>query len=333
MTNTWFRLAATWLALMPLAGVPAAADFDLEGHRGTRGLAPENTLAAFARALSIGVTTLELDTGITKDGVVVVSHNPHLEPNLARDADGNWLDAPSPAIHAMTLKQLKSYDVGRMKPGTRYAGQYPDQMPSDGQRVPTLAEVFDLVKRAGNSEVRFNIETKLKPTAPGETPAPKEFAAALLKVIGEHGMTGRVAIQSFDWRTLQEVQRQASGVPTVYLTARQRWLDTVRVGEAGPSPWTAGFDADDHGGSVPRLVKAAGGQVWSPYYKDVSTAAVQEAHGLGLKVVVWTVNAPAQMNALIDMGVDGIISDYPDRLRAVMEKRGMAVPNPTPVTP
>jgi glycerophosphoryl diester phosphodiesterase len=334
MQTIWLsRVVVSVLALVLAVQAAPTAAFDLQGHRGARGLAPENTLAAFARALSIGVTTLELDTGVTKDGVVVVSHNPHLEPNLARDATGKWLDASSPAIHAMTLAEVKAYDVGRLKPGTRYAGNYPDQVAGDGQRVPTLAEVFELVKRAGNAEVRFNIETKLKPTAPDDTPSPQAFVEALLKVIGEHGVTGRVAIQSFDWRTLQEVQRQAPSVPTVYLTAQQRWLDNVRVGEAGPSPWTAGFDVDDFGASLPKLLKAAGGRVWSPYYKDVSVAAVKEAQSLGLQVVAWTVNAPDQMNALIDLGVDGIISDYPDRLRAVLEKRGMPVPKPTPVSP
>jgi glycerophosphoryl diester phosphodiesterase len=228
---------------------------------------------------------------------------------------------------------VKTYDVGRLKPATPYAERHPEQAASDGERVPTLAEVFALAERAGNAEVRFNIETKLRPAEPDLAPAPEVFAAALLGVIAVHGMADRVTIQSFDWRTLREVQRRAPGMPTAYLTAQQEWLDNVRVGQVGPSPWTAGLDVDDFGGSLPRLVKAAGGRIWSPYYKDVSAGAIKAAHELGIKVVVWTVNASERMDRLIDMGVDGIITDYPDRLRAVIERRGLPMPTPTPVTP
>ena len=146
-------------------------------------------------------------------------------------------------------------------------------------------------------------------------------------------MTDRVIIQSFDWRTLQEVQRRAPAVEISYLSAQQNWRDNLRKGEAGPSPWTAGFDLDDFGGSVPRLVKAAGGRVWSPYHREVDATQVEEAHDLGLVVKVWTLNEEVRMEALVDMGVDGIITDYPDHLRRVLEERGMKVPTPTPVQP
>lgn len=135
---------------------------------------------------------------------------------------------------------MKIYDVGRLKPATPYAERHPEQAASDGEHVPTLAEVFALAERAGDAEVRFNIETKLEPAEPDLAPAPEIFAAALLSVIAVHGMADRVTIQSFDWRTLREVQRRAPGMPTAYLTAQQEWLDNVRVGQAGPSPWTAG---------------------------------------------------------------------------------------------
>ena len=129
------------------------------------------------------------------------------------------------------------------------------------------------------------------------------------------------------------MQRVAPDIPTVYLSAQQRWLDNIAKGHPGPSPWTAGLDIDDHGGSVPRLVKAAGGAVWSPFHREVDKARIDEAHGLGLRVVVWTVNDAPRMEDLIDMGVDGIISDYPDRLRTVMARRGMALPPATPFDP
>jgi len=310
-----------------------AYGFDSQGHRGARGLAPENTLVAFAKALSIGVTTLELDVAATRDGVIVVSHDPRLNPSLTRDAKGEWVKEPGPTIRSLSLKELRAYDVGRLKPGTRYAGRYPDQMAVDGTPIPTLQEVFQLVQRSGNEAVRFNIETKLRPGDLDLFLNPEDFVASVMKVIVDHGVMDRVTIQSFDWRTLQETQRVAPNVPTSYLTAQQRWLDNIGVGKPGTSSWTAGFDVDDHDGSVPHVIKAAGGAIWSSYHLEVSTEKIKQAHDLGLMVKVWTVNDESRMETLIRMGVDGIITDYPDRLRAVLQRLGMALPVPTPVTP
>ena len=143
-------------------------------------------------------------------------------------------------------------------------------------------------------------------------------------------MAQRSSIQSFDWRTLQVVQREAPEINTVYLTAQQRWLDNLADGETGPSPWTAGLSLRQHG-SVPRLVQAAGGRTWAAYFGDLDAAKVKEAQGLGLQVLAWTVNEPAQINRLLDWGVDGIISDRPDRVRTEMARRGMPLPAATPL--
>jgi glycerophosphoryl diester phosphodiesterase len=327
--------------LLPLLALtllsPPADAFDLQAHRGGRALAPENTLPAFAHALSMGVTTLELDTGVTKDGVVVVCHDPSLNPNVARGPDGRWLAKKGPAIHELTLAELSAYDVGRLNPESSYGRQFPDQKPVDGTRIPRLADLFALVKKSGNTQVRFNIETKVTPTAPDETLAPEPFTRAVLAVIREAGMQERVTIQSFDWRTLQLVQKLAPRIPTVYLTAQQKWLDNIggsapAAGQApGPSPWTAGVQLQDHG-SIPRMVRAAGGTIWSPYYGEVDAETVAEAKALGLRTVVWTVNQPAAIEKMLDLGVDGIISDRPDLVRAEMKKRGMPLPAATPVS-
>ena len=138
--------------------------FDLQGHRGARGLAPENTLPAFERALDIGVTTLELDIGVTADGVVVIHHDPYLNPAITRDAGGQWLvGSKGPLIKTLTLAQLQAYDVGRINPETPYARTFDAQQARDGTRIPTLASLFDRVKALGANEVRFNIETKINP--------------------------------------------------------------------------------------------------------------------------------------------------------------------------
>lgn len=317
-----FLIAAAAL----IASGTATTAFDLQGHRGARGLAPENTLQAFTKALEIGVTTLELDLAITKDGVVVVSHDRRLNPDHTRSADGQFLDREGPAIRELTLAELKQYDVGRLKPGTRYAKGFPEQQGVDDARIPALTEVFDLVRRANAGHVRFNIETKLTPASGADTPEPEAFAAAVIKTVREAGLADRVTLQSFDWRTLAAAKKIAPEIERACLTIERGDGDNVQRGRPGPSPWTVGLDVDDVGGSTPHLVKKAGCAVWSPFFRDVTPNTITEAKSMGLKVVPWTVNDVAEMKPLIDAGVDGIITDYPDRLRAVLIEKKIAAP-------
>jgi glycerophosphoryl diester phosphodiesterase len=324
-------MSARAAAALLLCSAPVIA-MDLQGHRGARGLAPENTLSGFAKALALGVSTLELDVGVTRDGVVVIHHDRRLNPEIARGSDGRWIDAPGPTIHSLSFDELQRYDVGRLKPGTNYATRFPQQRSVDGARIPRLADLFALVRRSGNQSVRFNVETKLDPEKPGETPRPEAFARAVIAALREAGVTARSTIQSFDWRTLQVVQKEAPEIATVYLSAQQRWLDNIAAESLLGSRWTAGIRHREHG-SVPKMVKAAGGAIWSPYFGDLDELKLKEARALGLKVVVWTVNDPAAIDSMLALGVDGIISDYPDRVREQMARRGLALPAPTPVVP
>jgi len=288
----------------------SAAAFDLQGHRGARGMAPENTLVAFATALTVGVDTLELDVGVTRDGVVVVCHDRRLNPDVARGPDGRWIEAPGPLLHSLSYAELERYDVGRLRPGSDYAAQLPEQQPADGARIPRLADVFALVKKSGNTEVRFNIETKISPSAPEDTLAPEPFARALIAEIRAAGMQARSSVQSFDWRTLHVVEREAPDIRTVYLTGRRR-------GNA----------------SQPAAVHAAGGRIWSPSYETLDSQALVEARKLGLEVIPWTVDEPAYIGRFLDLGVDGLITDYPERVRAALQRRGLPLPSSTPVEP
>ncbi len=315
-----WRRAAAVLALCAL-GLPATA-LDLQGHRGARALAPENTLPSFEMAMRYGVSTLELDIAITRDGVLVIHHDLALNPAIARDERGHWLDQPSAPISTLTWAEVQRYDVGRLKPGADYARPYPHQVAVDGTRVPRLADLFEMVTRSGNDQLRFAIEIKTDPLKPSATRPPDEFARLLVDEIKRADMLGRVQILSFDWRGLQAVQKLAPQVPTVYLTVQQRGLDNVQADAAQPSPWTAGFAYRQYG-SVPRMIKAAGGSVWSAHFADLDAAKLKEAHGLGLKVLAWTVNDPAAMARLIDLGVDGLVTDRPDLARQVMDARGL----------
>ena len=308
-----------WLCMSLAAALSACAQIDLQGHRGARGLAPENTLPAFERALALGVSTLELDVGVTRDGVIVIHHDTTLNPDTTRDANGQWLAARGPAIFAQSHSELQLFDVGRLKPGSKYAEPFPVQLAVDGTRIPQLNDLFALLKSSGDTSVRLNIETKLSPLEPAQTLPPDAFANAVVAAIRAAGLTARSTIQSFDWRTLQVVQRQAPEIATVYLSS-PRTLASV---DGRASPWTAGLNAADYAGSAPRMVQAAGGRVWSPSATGLTQAAVQEARALGLQVVVWTVNEPAQMNQLLDWGVTGLISDRPDLAIEVLKKRGL----------
>jgi glycerophosphoryl diester phosphodiesterase len=316
------------IAMMAILLAGQAQALDLQGHRGARGLAPENTLEGFTVALGIGVSTLELDLAVTKDDVVVISHDRRLNPDHTRGPDGKFLEREGPAIRSLTLAEVQRYDVGRLKPGSTYTAGFPEQKPADGARIPKLSEIFALVKRAGAEHIRFNIETKITPTSGAETPDPEAFAAAFAAVVREAGLMARVTIQSFDWRTLMALKRIAPEIERVCLTAEA--LTSIQRGGPGPSPWTAGLDVDDFAGSVPRLVQAAGCAVWSPLYRNAKPDDVAAAKALGLKVIPWTVNERADMERLIGLGVDGIITDYPDRLRAVMAEKRMPLPPQVP---
>ncbi|UWU79240.1 glycerophosphodiester phosphodiesterase [Bradyrhizobium huanghuaihaiense] len=308
-----------------------AMAFDLEAHRGGRALLPENTLPAFANALSMGVDTLELDVGVTADGEVVISHERGLNPDIARDASGVYVAAPGTPFVRLRLDDVRTYDVGQIRPDSSYAKQFPEQRAVPGARIPTLKQLFALVRKSGNANVRFNIETKIDPNRPDESLDPQGFVTALLRLIDAEKFSDRVMIQSFDWRTLQLVQQQAPTIPTVYLTLQRGSGQTVALDKA--TNWTADFNPADHGGSLPRTIKAAGGAIWSPYFGDVTAALVTEAHALGLRVVVWTVNKREDMVRMIEIGVDGIISDNPDLLRQVAGEKGIALPAGTPVEP
>jgi glycerophosphoryl diester phosphodiesterase len=263
------------------------------------------------------VTTLETDLAVTADGVVVLSHDPVLNPDLTRAADGQWTGGV--AIRSLSFADLERYDIGRLNPASRYAGQFPGQKPADGQRFPTLAALFAMA----GPDVRFNIEIKTSPAKPELTLPPDRFAELAVAGIRQAGMESRTTLQSFDWRGLLAVRRLAPEIATGCLSIESNGFDTVGRASGQPSPWLAGLDLAAHGGSLPRMAKAAGCAVWSPFWRNVTGDSVKEAHALGLKVIPWTVNNPTEMAALIELGVDGLITDYPDRASPVLAARGI----------
>ena len=289
------------------------------GHRGGAGLSPENTLSAFRRALDLKVDAVELDVLLTSDRKLVVHHDYRLKQEIARTPDGKWLKDPSgPAIKDLTLVELKAYDVGRLKPDTKYARRYPKQKPADGERIPTLCEVVSLLRSSEDCKTQLWAEIKTSPEKPDMTPSPEVVADAVVQLLREQNFAGRVRILSFDWRALVHVQKIAPEIPAVYLSLEGRSLNNIKAGQPGASPWMAGLDIDDFNGSIPQAVKAAGGRYWAPYYKHITYDLLNEAHELGLEVFAWTPDERGAMVRLIEMGVDGIITNRPDILQSIL---------------
>lgn len=337
-------LAAFMVAGLPATDVAAKAvvnGFDLQAHRGGRDARAENTLYAFAYAMELGVTTLEMDMQLTKDGRLVISHNPVMNWMLAKGPDGQYAPKQgAPDIRTMTLVEVQQYDLGVMNPA---AGGYYDlhgktQIATPGAQMPTLEQVFELANAYGNKKVIFNIETKsyADPEDPNyaNSPDPDVFVEKVYEVVKKYNMQNRVTIQSFDWRTLKAMKAIAPELTLVALSSEQpSWGKGgmyLRIGEKAPSPHLGGLNINDFKGDYVKAAKEIGADVVSPYFKELSPDLIDEAHALGMKVVPWTVNSPKDMEMLLAMGVDGIISDQPWVLRDVLIKKGIAVPEPTP---
>lgn len=273
--------------------------FDLQGHRGARGLFPENTVGGFVAALELGVDSFEIDIAVTRDGVPVLHHDPALHPDIARGRDGNWLPARGPLIRSLSLAELSDYDVGRLRPGSAYAQTYETQRPQDGARIPTLESVLRAEAR------HFNIELKVLPDHPDWTVSAEEMADRVLQVVDRAGAVDRVTIQSFDWRAPRHVRRTRTDV-------RCGWLTEAKTVQAA-ALWRGDPRAESSMVAVPEAIAAEGGGTWTPFYADLTPALLDGAHHLGLTVIPWTVNQTEDMSRLIGWGVDGLISDWPDR--------------------
>ena len=296
--------------------------FDLQSHRGGRGEWTEESLAAFANSLKLGVSTLELDTHLTEEGKVIVWHDDTIQANKCVDTSpATPGDAEFPyvgdRVADLSLAQIKTLDCGfKQLPG------YPEQDVIEGNRIAELKDVFQLVRDYGAKKVRFNVETKVEDGQAGG-----EGSVALTKAVVTEiymaGMSGRTTVQSFDWSTLNNTKKIAPQLPTVALSSGDAWL---QVGRPGAAPELGGIDIDDYDGSLAKAARAQGYDVISPAFASVTPKMIAEAHEFGLPVIPWTVNTTADMARLIDLGVDGIITDYPTRLRTLMNGRGLKLP-------
>ena len=314
--------------------------FDVQAHRGGLGLITESTLEAFANALRIGATTLELDVRLSADDRPIVTHDRRVSavkcrdtaPVVAGDPDYPYVGDP---IRSLSLAQIATLDCGlRQLPG------FPRQRVVAHARMPLLGEVFSLVDCYGADDVRFSIDPKFPAEAPGESASRGRLVRVVAREIRKAGMLDRVAIASVDWGVLRRMRKLHPGLP-VAAAGHPRFL---QAGKLGASPWLGGIDIDDYGGRLVAAAASIGADAILPVHGTPADAArgdagyvpfttprmVRRAHRAGLKVIPWTVDDPASMRYLISIGADGLITDYPNRLRTVMARSGMSLPARTP---
>jgi glycerophosphoryl diester phosphodiesterase len=280
--------------------------FDLQGHRGARGLAPENTIPAFRRALELGVTTLEMDVAVSQDNRVVVSHEPWMNPAICTKPDGTPIeDGRAHNLYRMPYAEIKQYDCGQ-----RRHPDFPEQTPTPAPK-PLLADVIAMAEAYGASHDRppvfYNIEIKSRPEGDGTFhPEPTAFAREVIRVVRAHDVAARTTIQSFDPRALRatrtlEADRDDGGsVRLALLVADGWWVDGL-----ADQIEALGFTPD----------------IYSPDYSLVDAALVDRVHARGMQLVPWTVNDRSAMRRLIEAGVDGLITDYPNRAVEVLRAR------------
>lgn len=308
-------MLAVAVALGPFAAVAdAPAGFDVQGHRGARGLVPENTLVGFARALELGVSTIELDVGVTRDGEVVVAHDPYVNPKLCLAPTGEPLATErGPLLRHLDLREVQAFDCGSLNPDVKRFKE-PPRRNVPGAPMPSLRQVFALARSRGAGEVRFNVEMKTQPSD-GDEVSLKEFVTTVVDVLRSEKMLERANVQAFDWRALAIAKELEPQLRTAALLAT---LDPV---------WQAGLNLVEHD-SVLGMLRAADAYVdiFSPYWplllksdERYAGSSVAEYQAAGFPVVPWTINGRQRMRQMIRLGVDGIITDYPDRLIEILE--------------
>lgn len=281
------------------------------GHRGARGLAPENTIPGYSLALQLGVDYVDMDVNLTKDSVVVVTHDFALNPNLTRDQNGNWIKAKNLLIKNLTWRELQKYDVGMIKSKRSVANTH----------IPSLEEVIHLVKSKTKNKVKLQIEIKTDPKHPNFTFAPEKIVKQVIKILKRHRVITRTDLQAFDWRVLQLAQSLAPKIATAYLTSTALSKQMRNPNPKIAGLWSAGFLLKNYNYSIPKMIATLGGQVWGAESKELTKQNVEEAHKYGLRVVPWTINKVAEMRRMIKLGVDGIITDRPDILQSILKNQ------------
>ena len=292
------------------------------GHRGARGDLPENTLESFKYLFDNAINAYETDILISKDLIPVITHDFRLDPSLTKDKEGNWIKDENIKIFDLTYDEISNFDVGSLNKLTRYGRRFVNQKSLENQKIPKLSELLELSSKNVLQNLLINLEIKSTPDEKNLTPDPKDLVQIVLNEINNSNLKDKIIISSFDWRILREVKKQSPEIPRAYLTFQQEKGMKIKKTIYSKSPWidhiplTIVYD-------LPKIIKELGGSAWHPYYKDINKKAVKDAHDNNLPVNVWTVNDEDDMLKMIEYGVDGIMTDYPLRLKNLCERRNI----------
>jgi len=288
------------------------------GHRGARGDLPENTLKSFKYLFENNINAYETDIVLSKDLVSIINHDFRLNPALTKDSQGNWITNDDIKIYDLTYEQLSKFSIGSIDKKSKYGKKFENQKNLTEQKIPKLSELLELTSRNIVDGLLINLEIKSTPIENNLTPPSDIMAKLIIDEVNKFKLKDNVIYSSFDWRILREIKTLDPKIPRAYLTSKKRgkiydkspWLDLMPV-----------YDKDNLG--LPKLVKNLGGTAWHPKHKDVKREDVRTSHEEGLPVNVWTVNEEFDMLRMIDYGVDGIITDYPLRLKNLCEKKNI----------
>ena len=285
------------------------------GHRGARGVLPENTLDSFQYLFDNDIKAYETDILISKDLVPVITHDFRLSPSMTKDSEGNWLEDEDIKIIDLTYDQISKFEVGSLNKLTKYGRRFLNQKKLPNQKIPKLSQLLDLTTQNNNSNLIINLEIKSTPVQENLTPSPEMLAKIVLDEVNKSSLIDKIIYSSFDWRVLREIKNYNSEIPRAYLTQDQRNI-------YDQSPWMD-FTPLHNNVDLPKLIKAHGGKAWHPYHKNINEKNIKIAQSENLPVNVWTVNKEKDMVRMIDYGVDGIMTDYPVQLKELCEKKNI----------
>ena len=286
------------------------------GHRGARGDLPENTLESFKYLFENNIHAYETDILISKDFIPVITHNFRLDPSYTKDINDNWIEDENIKIIDLTYDQISQFDVGTLNKLSRYGRKFINQKSLENQKIPKLSDLLKLTSDNIVENLLINLEIKSTPVEKSLTPEPNEMVKIIIDEVSHSNLEDRIIYSSFDWRVLREIKERDPKIPRAYLTS------SVKGKIYDKSPWLD-FTPLHNGVELPELIKALGGSAWHPNYKDVNKEIVQISHDKGLPVNVWTVNKENDMLRMIDYGVDGIMTDYPLKLKELCERENI----------
>jgi len=293
------------------------------GHRGARGDLPENTLDSFQYLFDHSIGAYETDILISKDFIPVITHDFKLDPSLTKDLNGEWITDENIKIFDLTYEELSKYDVGALNKLSKYGRRFINQKSLPNQKIPKLTELLSLSKKSQIDNLVINLEIKSTPAQENLTPSPEKMVGLILDVVNNFELNEKIIYSSFDWRVLREIKEQSPETPRAYLTYQQQTGTKISGTIYDQSPWMD-FMPLKNAIELPRLIASLGGQAWHPYYRDISKKIVEISHEANLPINVWTVNDEDDMLKMIEYGVDGIMTDYPLKLKDLCEKNNIS---------